>query len=102
MSLRKLLNLLNRPKVAKTCDKCSYICFAPSTSEDIFHDGVQCALCTKAEALIKDCIEHPREMINIKRPLWCPNLGRKLSKDEKKIVDIILPHRKEEYKTHKI
>ena len=69
MSLRKLLNLLNRPKVAKTCDKCSYICFAPSTSEDNFHDGVQCALCTKAEALIKDCIEQPREMINIKKPL---------------------------------
>lgn len=69
----------------KHCDSCPFLRFEPDPDPyDWFHDGDQKAVCTKMQATIRGCLERPSEMVNISKPLWCPNLGRELSEKEQR------------------
>ena len=39
------------------------------------------------KAVIADSLESPSEMVNLSKPLWCPKLGRELTKKEKNIAE---------------
>ena len=66
------------------CNLCKFFLLAPDPDPyDWFRDGDMKALCLKQKAVIAGALEYPSEWQNILKPLWCPKLGRKLSKDEK-------------------
>lgn len=66
------------------CNQCDAFMLAPDPDPyDWFRDTDKKAVCLKLKAVIQGSLEYPSEWQNILKPLWCPKLGRKLSKDEK-------------------
>lgn len=66
------------------CNQCDSFMLAPDPDPyDWFRDTDKKAVCLKLKAVIQGSLEYPSEWQNILKPLWCPKLGRKLSKDEK-------------------
>ena len=51
---------------------------------DWFRDGDMKAVCLEVNGVIEGSLERPSECTNICKPLYCPNLGRELSEEEKK------------------
>ena len=69
------------------CDSCNCLIFAPDPDpDDWFRDNDQKAVCTKMKATIVGSLERPSEMVNIRKPLWCPKLGIELTAKEKRIA----------------
>lgn len=67
------------------CDQCSSFRLEPDPDPyDWFRSGDQKAVCLVVNGVIEGSLEKPDECINIRKPLYCPKLGRELSEDEKK------------------
>jgi len=82
------------------CDSCEYLRFVPDPdSNDWSRLDDQKAICQKMEGMITGSIHQPSEMIYISKPIWCPFLGRELTKKEKKDYDSKLYHARFFYKT---
>lgn len=66
------------------CNLCDYFMLDNDPDPwDEFRCNDKKALCLKQKAVIVGALEYPSEWQSIFKPLWCPKLGRKLSKDEK-------------------
>lgn len=66
------------------CDSCRDLIFAPDPDpDDWFRSGDQKAICTAVKATIANSLEY-NELTNIRKPLFCPKLGRELTDNEKK------------------
>ena len=66
------------------CDSCKCLVFAPDPDpHDWFRDDDKKAICTALNAKIAGALEY-NELTNIRKPLFCPKLGRELTDDEKK------------------
>ena len=66
------------------CDQCEACKLFPDPDpDDWFRDGDMKAVCLKLNAVIRGSLETPGECIHIRKPLYCPKLGRSLSKEEK-------------------
>lgn len=80
------------------CDSCPFLEFLPDPDPyDWFRDGDQKAVCNKMEATVRGCLERPSEMVNIRKPLWCPNLKKELTEQEKKLAKERLEFDKERF-----
>ena len=67
------------------CDQCIAFRLLPDPDPcDWFRDGDKMAVCLEIDGLIEGALEHPNEWTNIRKPLYCPKLGRKLSEEESK------------------
>lgn len=65
------------------CDQCiSFRLFPDSDPCDLFGDKM--AVCLEVDGLIEGALETANEWTNIRKPLYCPKLGRKLSEEESK------------------
>lgn len=70
---------------SKYCDQCKAFCLLPDPDPlDSFRNGDMKAVCNELKAVIEGGLERPSEMTNIKKPIWCPKLGRELTNEEKK------------------
>ena len=72
------------------CDQCSAF--------DWFRDGDMKAVCLEVNGVIEGSLERPSECTNIRKPLYCPTLGRELSEEEKKTAVESLKWAKERMK----
>lgn len=71
----------------EVCDSCACLIFAPDPDpSDWFRSDDQKAVCTEMNATIEGSLERPSEMVNIRKPLWCPKLGRELTDEEKEMA----------------
>lgn len=69
------------------CDQCSAFRLLPDPNPfDWFRDGDMKAVCLEVNGVIAGSLERPGECTNIRKPLYCPKLGRELSEEEKKIA----------------
>ena len=67
------------------CDQCSAFRLLPDPDpSDWFRDNDMKAVCLEVNGVIAGSLERPSEYTNIRKPLYCPKLGRELSEDEKK------------------
>lgn len=67
------------------CNQCSCFELLPdSDPEDLFNKGKKKAVCTEMKAVIEESLEYSFEWNNIRKPLYCPKLGRALTTEEKK------------------
>ncbi len=67
------------------CDQCSAFRLLPDPDpSDWFRDGDMKAVCLEVNGVIAGSLERPSEWTNIRKPLYCPKLGRELSEEEKK------------------
>lgn len=67
------------------CDHCSAFRLQPDPDPyDWFRDNDVRAVCLEVNGVIVGSLETPSEYTNIRKPLYCPKLGRELSEDEKK------------------
>lgn len=72
----------------KYCDQCSaFRLVSDPDPTDWFRDGDMCAVCIEVKGVIQGSLEKPSECINIRKPLWCPKLDRKLDEVQKKDVE---------------
>ena len=75
----------------KYCDQCSAFRLVPDPNPyDWFRNGDMKAVCLEVNGVISGSLEKPSEWTNIRKPLYCPKLGRKLNEDEKKVADRLL------------
>ena len=65
---------------------------------DWFRDGDMKAVCLEVNGVIEGSLERPSEWTNIRKPLYCPKLGRELSEEEKKTAAERLKWAKERMK----
>lgn len=66
------------------CDNCSaFRLLSDPCPYDWFRSGDMKAVCLKVNGVIAGGLERPSKMTNIEKPLYCPNLGRELSEEEK-------------------
>ena len=56
------------------------------------------AVCLEVNGVIEGSLERPSGWTNIRRPLYCPKLGRELSEEEKEIAAKKLQWAKERMK----
>lgn len=47
-------------------------------------DGDKKAVCLEVSGVISGALENSSEWTNIRKPLYCPKLGRELNEEEKK------------------
>ena len=81
------------------CDHCSSFRLLPDPNPfDWFRDDDMKAVCLEVNGVIASSLEGPGEYTNIRKPLYCPKLGRKLSEKEKNIAAIMLKGAKESMK----
>ena len=67
------------------CDQCSAFRLLPDPDPfDWFRDNDMKAVCLEVNGVIAGSLERPSEYTHIRKPLYCPKLGRELSEDEKK------------------
>ena len=75
-------------KKEECCDSCAYFALVPDPDPlDWFRDEDKKAVCFELNAVIEGGLEKPSEWTNIKKPIFCPRLGRKLTDEEKKIAE---------------
>lgn len=66
------------------CDKCDAFRLLPDPApDDWFRDGDMKAVCLEVNGVIEGNLERSSEWTNIRKPLYCPKLGRKLTEKEK-------------------
>lgn len=66
------------------CDSCTCLSFEPDPDpHDWFRDGDRKAVCTEAKATIEGALERPSEMVNIRKPIWCPKSQNILTEEQK-------------------
>ena len=66
------------------CDKCNAFRLFPDPDPyDWFRVGDKKAVCLEVNGVIEGTLERPSEWTNIRKPLYCPKLGRELSEEEK-------------------
>lgn len=65
------------------CDQCSAFRLLPDPDSDDWFGDMK-AVCLEVGGVIEGSLERPSEWTNIRKPLYCPNLGRELSEEEKK------------------
>lgn len=66
------------------CDQCYAFSLLPDPNPyDWFRDGDKKAVCSEVKGVIEGSLEIPSEWTNIRKPLYCPKLGRKLTEEEK-------------------
>jgi len=66
------------------CDQCNAFRLLPDPDPyDWFRDGDKKAVCLEVNGVIEGSLERPSEWTNIRKPLYCPKLGRELSEEEK-------------------
>ncbi len=81
------------------CDQCSAFRLLPDPDPfDWFRDGDMKAVCLEVNGVIEGSLERPSECTNIRKPLYCPKLGRELSEEEKKTAAESLKWAKERMK----
>ena len=81
------------------CDKCNAFRLFPDPDPyDWFRDGDKKAVCLEVNGVIEGSLERPSEWTNIRKPLYCPKLGRELSEEEKKEAAERLKWAKEQMK----
>ena len=81
------------------CDKCSAFRLLPDPDpHDWFRDGDMKAVCLEVEGVIEGSLERPSEWTNIRKPLYCPKLGRELTEEEKEQAEKQLKWAKERMK----
>ncbi len=67
------------------CDSCPYLAFRQDPDPyDWFRSDDQKAVCEIKKAVIEGSLEKPSEMVNIRKPLWCPYLKCSLTEEEEK------------------
>ena len=67
------------------CDQCNALRLLPDPApDDWFRDEDKKAVCLEVNGVIGGSLERPSEWTNIRKPLYCPKLGRELSEEEKK------------------
>ncbi len=67
------------------CDQCDAFRLMPDPDpSDWFRDNDMKAVCLEVMGVIVGSLESPSEYTNIRKPLYCPKIGRELSKEEKK------------------
>jgi len=67
------------------CDQCKAFRLLPDPDpHDWFRDDDMKAVCLEINGVIKGALESSSEWTNIRKPLYCPKLGRELSEEEKK------------------
>lgn len=67
------------------CDSCPALAFLPDPDPgDWFRDNDQKAVCETMKAVIKGSLESPSEMVNIRKPLWCPYVKYSFEEEKKK------------------
>lgn len=65
------------------CDHCNDFRLLPDPDPyDWFRDGDMKAVCLEVNGVIAGSLERPSEWTNIRKPLYCPKLGRELSEEE--------------------
>ena len=81
------------------CDGCSSFRLLPDPDPyDWFRDEDMKAVCLEVNGVIAGSLEKPSEWTNIRKPLYCPKLGRELSEEEKKKAEQYLKWAKERMK----
>lgn len=94
--------LVYAPQVKNGCDYCdlcpAFRLLPDPNPYDRFRDDDMKAVCLEVNGVIEDNLETPGEWTNIRKPLYCPNLGRKLSEEEKKKAQKALKCAKENLK----
>ena len=81
---------------SKYCDQCCSFRLLPDPDpNDWFRDGDMKAVCLEVKGVIAGSLERPSEWTNIRKPLYCPKLGRVLSEEEKEIAANLLKWAKE-------
>jgi hypothetical protein len=81
------------------CDQCSAFKLLPDPDPfDWFGDDNMKAVCLEVNGVIAGFLERPSEWTNIRKPLYCPKLGRELSEEEKKTAAEMLKRAKERMK----
>lgn len=84
----KIAYQTNLNKSEDVCDACRYLRILPDPDPfDWFCDDDERAYCQKEEKNIARSLR-PYEVKNISKPLWCPYLGRELTEEEKKWLEI--------------
>lgn len=84
-SVGKMEYATKQNKNPEYCDSCQFLLFAPDPDPyDWFRDGDKKAVCTKLHIAIECSLELPSEMVNIKRPLFCPLIKDQLTEEEKR------------------
>ena len=59
------------------CDSCRFLIFEPDPDPyDWFRDGDKKAVCEKTNETIQGALERPSEMVQIRKPSWCPRSAR--------------------------
>lgn len=82
------------------CDSCPYLKFLPDPDPfDWFRDDDEKAVCQKMRAMVAGCLEHSSEMVNLEKPIWCPDLKRELTEEEKADLPNRLKYAKSRYST---
>ena len=77
-------NSSERPDCSEYCDHCDYLKFRLDPDPyDTFEADDQKAVCLLVKGVISVSLR-PCECHNIFKPLFCPRLGRELSKEEEK------------------
>ncbi len=67
------------------CDQCpSFRLFPDPDPYDWFRDGDLKAVCIEVNRVIRFGLESPSEFTKIRKPFYCPRLGRELSDSKKK------------------
>lgn len=70
------------------CNNCSSFKLLPDPDPtDRFRDHDKKAVCNELNLVIEGKLERPSEWENVKKPLYCPKLGRSLSEEEKKMAE---------------
>ena len=65
------------------CDSCPALAFRQDPDpDDWFRSNDQKAVCETMKAVIEGSLEKPSEMVNIRKPLWCPYLKCSLTEEE--------------------
>ena len=78
------------------CDQCSAFRLLPDPDpNDWFRDRDMKAVCLEVNGVIRGSLERPSEWTNIRKPLYCPKLGRELSKEENETATAMLKRAKE-------
>ena len=83
--------------ISEICDKCRYLKLLHDPDQyDWFGDNNMKAVCLSMKAVIEGSLEAGKTT-NIHKPLYCPNLDRELTKEEKEEAKKLLKWRQERW-----
>ena len=65
------------------CQCCAFRLLPDPDPHDWFGDKNMKVVCVEVNGVIASSLEKPSEWNNIRKPLYCPKIGRELSEEEK-------------------